>query len=256
MEETESDSIGASRDVFIRRLGEAGCGRDSGRVGTLDLLARARFPVPEGMVITRRAHEEFLRTSGILRDILAAAREGGDVRRRAAEVRVSHALSPVEGELNLAICEALIRLNAKAVAVLSEDFEEGGLMSIPEVRDTVRDAWLSLRGLERLIEAAARGENLPTWPVLVQREVYPQYTGWSTTAEEVASRGDPAGRRSRGKNVALYDVELVGEEGPEHTKSIASFTLEARAVLGEPVKIQWGLEDGRWYVLSASSPRR
>jgi hypothetical protein len=61
MEETESNSIGAWRDALVRRLGEAGCGRDSGCIGTLDLLARAGLPVPEGVILTRQAHEEFLR---------------------------------------------------------------------------------------------------------------------------------------------------------------------------------------------------
>jgi hypothetical protein len=58
-------------------------------------------------------------------------------------------------------------LNARVVVVLSEDLEKGSLRSIPEVKDAVRDAWLSLRGLERQVEAAARGEDLPTWPLLV-----------------------------------------------------------------------------------------
>ena len=243
MEETESNSIGAWRDALVRCLGEAGCGRDSGCMGTLDLLARAGLPVPEGMILTRQAHEEFLRASRIRRDILAAAQEAGDVRRRAAEVRVAYASSPVEGELNRAICEALIGLGAKTVVVLSEDFEKGGLMSIPEVRDAVRDAWLSLHGLERLIEAVAHGESLPTWPVLIQRELSPQYTGRSTTAEDVPHE-TPTGKHSGDKTVALYDVEPVGGEDPK-LKSIASFTLEAGAVLGEPVNIEWGLEGGR-----------
>jgi len=52
---------------FVRRLGEAGHGRDNGRVGVLGLLACAGLPLPEGVVLTRRAHVEFLRTSGALR---------------------------------------------------------------------------------------------------------------------------------------------------------------------------------------------
>jgi hypothetical protein len=32
--------------------------------------------------------------------------------------------------------------------------------------------------------------------------------------------------------------------------------LEAGVVLGEPVILRWGLEGGRWYVLSTSSARR
>jgi hypothetical protein len=61
--------------LFVRRLGEAGYGRDNGRVGLLDVLARAGLPVPDGEILTQRAHEEFLQTSGFLRDI-RVAREG------------------------------------------------------------------------------------------------------------------------------------------------------------------------------------
>ena len=240
-----------SKSEFTRRLGEAGYGRESGRAGMLNLLARAGLPVSEGTILTHRAHEEFLRTSGILRDIRAA---GGCAAWRAAEMRSKHASCPVEGVLNQAICEVLIELNAKTAVVLSGDLEKGGLSSIPEVRDAVRDAWLSPRGLERQIAAVARGGDLPTWPVLVQREPHPQYTGWSTTEGESISGGEGEERRSGGAKVALYDVEYVGE-GSVERKGIASFTLEARSVLGGAVKIRWGLEDGRWYVLSASPSR-
>jgi hypothetical protein len=159
----------------------------------------------------------------------------------------------VEGELNQAICEVLIGLSAKTAVVLSGDLEEGGLSSIPEVRDAIRDAWLSPRGLKRQIAAVVRGEDLPTWPVLIQRELHPQYTGWSTTEGETVLR-ERAKIRSGDASVALYDVEPVGE-GSAERKSIASFTLEARSVLGETVMIRWGLKDGRWYVLSVSSSR-
>ena len=152
---------------FVRRLGEVGHWQDNGRVGILDLLADADLLVHEGLVLTRRAHEEFLRTSGVLLDIRAATQRGVDARRQAEEIQSRHTSYPVEGGLNRAICEALIGLNARAVIVLSADFAKGGLRCIPEVKDAVRDAWLSLRGLERQVEAAARGEDLPTWPLLV-----------------------------------------------------------------------------------------
>jgi hypothetical protein len=156
-----------AEDEFVRRLGEVGHWQDNGRVGPLDVLADTGLLVHEGLVLTRRAHEEFLRTSGVLRDVRTAARRGEDARRQAAEIRSRHATYPVKGGLNQAICEALIGLNARVVVVLSEDLEKGSLRSIPEVKDAVRDAWLSLRGLERQVEAAARGEDLPTWPLLV-----------------------------------------------------------------------------------------
>ena len=155
---------------FVRRLGDAGYDRINGRVGIWDLLACAGFLVHEGLVLTQRAHEEFLRTSGALRDIRAVTKRGEDARRQAAEIRSRHTLYPVEGGLNRAICEALIGLNAREVVVLSADFAKGGLRSIPEVKDASRDAWLTLGGLERQVDAAAQGEVPPTWPLLV----YPQ----------------------------------------------------------------------------------
>ena len=155
---------------FVRRLGDAGYDRINGRVGIWDLLACAGFLVHEGLVLTQRAHEEFLRTSGALRDIRAVTKRGEDGRQRAEVIRSRRVSYPVEGRLNRAICKALVELNARAVIVLSADFARGGLRSIPEVKDAVRDAWLIQRGLERQVDAAAQGEVPPTWPLLV----YPQ----------------------------------------------------------------------------------
>jgi hypothetical protein len=152
---------------FVRRLGEVGHWQDNGRAGALDLLADAGLLVHEGLVLTRQAHEEFLRTSGAFREIRAAAWRGEDARRQAEEIWSRHASYPIEGGLNQAICEALIRLNARTVTVLSADFVKGGLSSIPEAKDAVREAWLSLRGLESQVDAVAQGEDPPTWPLLV-----------------------------------------------------------------------------------------
>src|SRR5918994_3899689 len=154
---------------FVRRLGEAGYGLNNARGELLDLLACAGFLVHEG-VLTQRAHEEFLRTSGALRDIRAVTKRGEDGRQRAEVIRSRRVSYPVEGRLNRAICKALVELNARAVIVLSADFARGGLRSIPEVKDAVRDAWLTQRGLERQVDAAAQGEVPATWPLLV----YPQ----------------------------------------------------------------------------------
>src|SRR5829696_8949887 len=155
---------------FVRRLGAPGYVRNNACGELLDLLACAGLLVHEGLVLTRRAHAEFSRTSGALRDILAVTKRGEDARQRAEVIRSRHVSYPVEGVLNRAICEALIELNARAVIVLSAYFSKGDLRSIPEVKDAVRDAWLSLRGLERQVDAAAQGEVPPTWPLLI----YPQ----------------------------------------------------------------------------------
>jgi hypothetical protein len=155
---------------FVRRLGEVGYGPNNARGELLDLHACAGLIVHDGLVLTRLAHEEFLRTSGALRDIRAVTQRGEDASRQAEEIRSRCASYAVEGGLNRAICEALIRLNARAVIVLSADFARGGLRSIPEVKDAVRDAWLTLGELERQVDAVAQGEDPPTWLLLV----YPQ----------------------------------------------------------------------------------
>jgi hypothetical protein len=42
--------------------------------------------------------------------------------------------------------------------------------SIPEVKDAIREAWLTPEGLRRQLEAAFRGEEVPTWPVVIFAE--------------------------------------------------------------------------------------
>ena len=83
---------------FVRRLGEAGYGPNNARGELLDLLACAGFLVHEGLVLTQRAHEEFLRTSG-LRDIRAVTKRGEDGRQRAEVIRSRRVSYPVRGKV-------------------------------------------------------------------------------------------------------------------------------------------------------------
>ena len=143
-----------------------------------------------------------------------------------------------------------MELGAPSVAVISEEVRKGNLKSIPEVKDAIREAWLSERGLGRQISAARATREIPTWPVLIQREIRPLYTGWSTLERapvETPRVSDHLG----GKKVALYDVERVRGEGNQR-QSITCLTLEAASLLGTNAKILWGLEGGRWYVLSTN----
>jgi hypothetical protein len=61
------------------------------------------------------------------------------------------------------------------VRVLSENYEKRGLSTIPEVVDAVREAWLCAEGLKWQIQNALVGDEVPTWPVLIQREISPLY---------------------------------------------------------------------------------
>jgi hypothetical protein len=118
---------------------------------------------------------------------------------------------------------------------------------MPEVKDAIRDAWLSEKGLERQISAARATEEIPTWPVVIQREINALYTGWSTTGE--AASAELSSRKRCGEKLGLYDVEPAGEADAER-RSISWLTLEAASVLGKATKIEWGLEGSKWYVLS------
>jgi hypothetical protein len=255
---SSSRPFGLSSNPYVRRLGVSGYGRESGRVGELDILARAGLPIPEGVLLTRQAHHEFLVAGGLLQAIRGLARGGQvDHYQRALRMQFGYRSSPIEGKLNRAICNALIELGAPVVVVLSEDLAKSSLKSIPEVQDAIREAWLSLEGLKRQIEAAAHGEEPPRWPVLIQREIRPEYTGWSMTAEvpheELVGEGKQS---SSGKKVALYDVGPgTGGVASSTRKSIAHLALEAESSLGEPLRLEWGMVDGCWYMLSAS-PRK
>jgi hypothetical protein len=239
----------ASGDLLVRPLGETFYGPRRGRVATPNDLARVGLPVADGVVLTDEAHEVFLEDSGVLESVKAAAWRGEGPLQKASEIRLHYGSTPLEAELNRQICQALIGLGAPAVSVLSEDCEKRGLSTIPGVVDAVREAWLSTDGLKWQIQTAAVGEEVPTWPVLIQKEISPVYTGWSTTGT-VSVGGAREGKHLSTRPGPLYDVEPVRERAGPERKSIARLTLEAASVLGTNAKIWWGLEGGRWYVLS------
>jgi hypothetical protein len=136
----------------------------------LDLLAHAGLLEPKGIVLSKEAHREFLDQSGVLED-LRAHPEGGEYPALIAlRICLSHRSSMIKGELNRAICDALIGLGSPSVTVVSERLITRHLKSIPEAKDAIKKAWLSLEGLKRQLEAASRGLQIPTWPVLILAE--------------------------------------------------------------------------------------
>lgn len=158
--------------ALVQRLGDAPYGSDEGWVGMLNLLARSGLPVAGGTVLTRDFHRLFLETSGLGEDLRAAGREGGS-RKSVAELRRKYAEYAFEDELWRMIRAALMELGGRSVAVISGDVIRTGLHNIPQVRSAVLGAWLHDGGLRRQIAALAGGaEEVPTWPVLIQREIH------------------------------------------------------------------------------------
>ena len=212
----------------------------------MEVLAGAGLPVPEGFVLTARAHSRLLYHGGFMDDILELAGQGGSVSPRAAELRRRHRSRPMEERLNKLICKALPGLDARTVAVRSEMRSEGSLGTIPAVLSAVRRCWLSAEGSRRQIEAILGGEELPVWPLVVHRELRPGHTGWSSTAGHVY-QGFAV--EPRGPGAALYDLKPTGGRSGER-ESISEMTRRAGHVLGVPTRLYWGLEKGRWYLLS------
>ena len=112
--------------------------------------------------------------------VKAAAWRDENPKQKASEIRSRYGSVSMEAELKQEICQALIGLGAPVVTVLKANYDKRGLKTIPHVIAAVREAWLSADGLKWQIERACVGEDIPTWPVLVQREISPLYTGWST----------------------------------------------------------------------------
>jgi len=110
--------------------------------------------------------------SGLSEDLRAPtpSSEDEDAGSKALHIRLSHRQSPIKGELSQEIIDALIEIGAPWVIVISEGLIRRGLGSIPEVKDAIREAWLSPEGLRRQLEAAFRGEEVPTWPVVILAE--------------------------------------------------------------------------------------
>lgn len=206
--------------------------QDGGPLAALDMLAFCGLPVPEGVVFLQKAHEKFLRAGGLLAAIRSCD-AAGDPSLGARLLRRAYASAPVGEVLHGLITEAAIGLKARSVSVLSEGEVWQNLSTVPDVRDAIREAWLSEAGLDRQVRAAPCVDP-PTWPVLVQREVHPEQVGWTLAGGE--------------KPAALHDVRAARGDPPSE-RGIAELTLEASTVLDGPARLRWGLESGTWYVL-------
>lgn len=136
----------------------------------LDLLVHAGLLVPKGMVLNKEAHREFLEQNGLLEDLQTHHEGGEDPALRILRICLSRRSSVIKGELNQAICDSLIGLGSPSVTVVSERLITRHLESIPEVKNAVKKAWLSLEGLKDQREAVSYGEEIPTWPVLILAE--------------------------------------------------------------------------------------
>jgi hypothetical protein len=71
-------------------------------VTTLNDLARAGLPLPDGVVLTEEADEALLEASGVLEGLRVVAWREEDPRQRASELRLRYGSTLVVAELNQA----------------------------------------------------------------------------------------------------------------------------------------------------------
>ncbi|AHY45849.1 Pyruvate phosphate dikinase, PEP/pyruvate binding domain [Rubrobacter radiotolerans] len=117
-------------------------------------------------------------------------------------------------ELDSRVLRALLDLGTARVAVVSEGYRRRGLGTVPAVFTAIEGAWLD------------RG---PVRPVLVRRE---------PDAKCVV--------RVSGKT--LVPVEAGG---PENREEILRLTRAVEGALEERFRLEWALEGGTWWLLSA-----
>ena len=228
MKAAEASYFEGYRDLLDRWLGGSLYRR--GRVKAIDDLARAALPVPAGVVLTEEAHEVLLQTSGVVALVEVAFQGEEDFTLKVSEIRARYRSIPIRAGLDHEICRALIVLGVPIVTVLSDAYAIRGPKTIPDVVDAVLEAWLSEGGLKRQIEKAAVLEQIPTWPVLIQREVSRLYTGWSSV-EEPPIEATVACDHLVSNEVALYDVEPFRGKFPER-KGITYLTPHRGLYLG------------------------
>ena len=158
---------------YVRRLREVAYENEDETGRILRLLVEAGLsglPFDEVAILGDEAHREFVKRSGLREDLRACATGVFAAGDRSRRVRILHRSSPVKGELHREILETLIELGAPWVKVVSVGLTRRGLGSIPEVLDAIREAWLLPEGLRLHLEAVSRGEEIPTWPVLILAE--------------------------------------------------------------------------------------
>ena len=157
---------------YVQRLSGARWNREVGWTGILDLLIRAELSASEGVILNQEAHLRFLESSGLAEDIVSSAHLGKTIHQQASRLRRRYRLHELESELSQAIRGAVLDLGARTVAVHSHERSVGGLGTIPDVLSAVRRAWLSPAGLKCQLAAVADGDPIPTWTILIQREIY------------------------------------------------------------------------------------
>jgi hypothetical protein len=208
-----------ARAGFVRPLGEAGA--SVGLVGDLDRLAGAGLPVPEGFVLTGEAHRVFMRRTGMT--------DGFD--RKTFEPPRKRSFGTLGEELDASVREALISLSAAKVMVRFGEASRRGLGTIPTVLSAIRGLWLRPGVLDPRAKAPSGG--VAEFPTLIQREARPERILQATREK-------------------LGRMELT----PSEREWMSYMILEAEYMLGGPLSVQFGLEEGRWYIASVGKDTR
>jgi hypothetical protein len=190
------EHVKTAKAGLLLRLGEAPYGREAGRVGLSNLLARSGMPVAEGVVLTHDFHRRFIESGGLARHPRLCERR----RRRpttGARPTARVRSGPPRGRFEPHDLRRAHRAERPHGRGYLRGRKPGRSSQHPRgVLAAGLEVWLSMEGLKRQMEAAVRGEKPPRGRCLFSGRSTPDKPGVRYPIQDRRRRW----RRSGGTN--------------------------------------------------------
>lgn len=266
---TAADVASGAYIVDLRDLARVDWPRAGHKAATLGELHKAGFHVPEGVVLTVEAFEEFLAIHGFASDVTPAEIES----------------APLPAEVERVLRAAADRFEGVPLAVRSSGVTEdlpsasfaGQYETVLDVRgadavvDAVRHCWASVFTSQVAAYRATLGDGgMPGMAVLLQRLVPAVAAGVGFTANPITGdRGEAVVSAVRGLGERLVAGEATPDEwtvrsGEAVCKrasdgsidagqavAVAELARRVEAHFGAPQDIEWAIADGIVFLLQA-----
>lgn len=255
--------------LSLAAVGRSDTARVGAKAATLGELARAKFPVPDGFVLTTDAFRRFLDANGL-------GTEGSTL---------SAAAAPLPPDLAEALANAAAPFGDEPLAVRSSGVAEdlpgasfaGQYATVLDVRgsdallDAVRHCWASAFTEQVAAYRKSRGESRADMAVLVQRLIRAEAAGVAFTANPVTGARDEvviSAVRGLGERLVSGEAspddwvvrggDAVRLSSPEDAidtgdaRTVAELARRVEAHLGgTPQDIEWALAGGQLFLLQA-----
>jgi pyruvate,water dikinase len=272
--------------VKFEEIAETHRAQAGGKGYALGRLARARFPVPAGFVITTDAYHDYMRANGL--DDLLSRIVNEDAAARSRRIEALFESLPLPSELQAEIESAYSALNVDRVAVRSSATAEDGRAAsfagqyetFLDVADraalliAVRRCWASLWGERALAyrERMSRTQATIAMAVVVQQMVDAAQSGVAFTLDPLSGRRDVmvieavAGMGAGLMNGHVAPRRYVVEErvdsnytgddllGDQQLTALIALARKVEAWARQPQDIEWAFDRAGQLVLLQARP--